>query len=408
MMPSILSSLAVALSLTATVQSLPGPQGGGGGWGGDSGSWGGASTTSTEESWAATTSANNAYYTSLASSATSSASASTSTSTVACNNSPDLCSRKYSNVTHMGAHDAAFLRNAETSNSVAGNQYYNATKALNSGIRLLSAQVHNLNGTLELCHSTCSLLDAGTLESWLSKIKDWMDENPNEVVTLLLVNSDDEDVSTIGEAFVSSNISTYGYAPATASASNDWPTLQTMIDANTRLVTFVAAIEASDTYPYLLDEWTYVFETAYDVTALAGFNCSLNRPTTLSSASTAISSGYLPLMNHFVYQTLTSTIEVPSVSIIDTTNSPGKSTTGMLGQSAYSCLSEWATAPVFVLVDFYDQGPAIETADNLNGITAVGRSNSTAATSAASSAGGTEGVKAGALVAFVAAAVLFY
>lgn len=402
MMPSILSSLAVALSLTVTVQSLPGPQGGGG-YGGDSGGWGGPSTTA----WAATTSAQNSYYTSLASS-TATAAASTSTSNVACNNSPDLCSRKYDNITHMGAHDAAFLRNAETGNSVAGNQYYNATKALNAGIRLLSAQVHNLNGTLELCHTTCSLLDAGTLESWLGKIKYWMDENPNEVVTLLLVNSDSENVATFGSVFENSNISSYGYTPATASASNVWPTLQTMIDAGTRLVTFIAEIEASTTYSYLLNEWDYVFENEYDVTTTTGFNCTLDRPSTLSSASAAISSGYLPLMNHFVYKKITSTVELPNVDMIGTTNSPNTSVTGTLGTAAYSCNSEWGTAPVFALVDFYDQGPAIETADNLNGITAVGRTNSTTVTSSASSAVGTDGVTTGALIAFVAAAVLFY
>lgn len=410
MMPSFLSSLAVALSLTATVQSAPSPQGGnGGGYGGDSGSWGGSSTANTEGTWAATTSAVNPYYTTLAS-ATASAASSTSTSTVACNNSPDLCSKQYSNITHMGAHDAAFLRNADTGNSIAGNQYYNATRALNAGIRLLSAQVHNLNGTLELCHTTCSLLDAGTLASWLGKIKYWMDENPNEVVTLLLVNSDEEDVASIGEAFVSSNISTYGYTPATASSSNSWPTLQTMIDDGTRLVTFVASINSSTTYSYLLNEWDYVFETAYDVHSLSSFDCSLDRPDTLGSASAAISSGYLPLMNHFVYQSITSTLEVPNVDIVATTNGANTSVTGTLAQEAASCSSQWGTAPVFALVDFYDQGPAIDTADSLNGISAaVGRSN-TSVTSAASSlsVSGPQGVQTGALVAFLAAAVLFY
>lgn len=415
MKSSILSTVAAALSLTATVYSLPSPQNdgqwdpsqygdgssGSGGSGGSSGSWGGASTTTTwpESTWATATSA-------AVSAASTVESAAESTSTVACNNSPDLCSRQYSNVTHMGAHDAAFLRDSSTDNSVAGNQYYNATKALNAGIRLLSLQVHNQNGTLELCHTTCALLDAGTLEDFLGKIKLWMDENPNEVVTLLIVNSDDEDVASFGEVFESSNISSYGYTPATVSASNTWPTLQTMIDDGTRLVTFIATVTYSTTYPYLLNEWDFVFETAYEVTSLAGLNCTLDRPSGLSDASSAISSGYLPLMNHFVYQSITTSIEVPNVEIIDTTNSPDTSTVGSLGYSAYECNSEWGTAPVFALVDFYSEGPAIDTADNLNGITAEGRSDSSSATSDAASGFGSTGAKTGALVAFLAAAVL--
>lgn len=415
MKSSILSTVAAALSLTATVYSLPSPQNdgqwdpsqygdgssGSGGSGGSSGSWGAASTTTTwpESTWATATSA-------AGSAASTAVSAAESTSTVACNNSPDLCSRQYSNVTHMGAHDAAFLRDSSTDNSVAGNQYYNATKALNAGIRLLSLQVHNQNGTLELCHTTCALLDAGTLEDFLGKIKLWMDENPNEVVTLLIVNSDDEDVASFGEVFESSNISSYGYTPATVSASNTWPTLQTMIDDGTRLVTFIATVTYSTTYPYLLNEWDFVFETAYEVTSLAGLNCTLDRPSGLSDASSAISSGYLPLMNHFVYQSITTSIEVPNVEIIDTTNSPDTSTVGSLGYSAYECNSEWGTAPVFALVDFYSEGPAIDTADNLNGITAEGRSDSSSATSDAASGFGSAGAKTGALVAFLAAAVL--
>ncbi|KAI7786552.1 plc-like phosphodiesterase [Diaporthe eres] len=416
MKSSILSTVAFALSLTATVYSLPSPQnngqwdpsqnGGGssgsGGSGGDgSGTWGASSTSSWENAVATATSA-------VSNAASTAVSAATSTSTVACNNSPDLCSRQYSNVTHMGAHDAAFLRDSSTDNSVAGNQYYNATKALNAGIRLLSLQVHNSSGTLELCHTTCTLLDAGTLEDFLVKIKAWMDENPNEVVTLLIVNSDDEDVASFGKVYESSNISSYGYTPATVSASNTWPTLQTMIDDGTRLVTFIATVTYSTTYPYLLNEWDFVFETAYEVTSLAGLNCTIDRPSGLSDASSAISSGYLPLMNHFVYQSITSSIEVPNVEIIDTTNSPNTSSVGALGQSAYKCNSEWGTAPVFALVDFYSEGPAIETADNLNGITAEGRSDSSSVTSDAASAIGSAGAKTGALVAFLAAAVLIF
>lgn len=360
-------------------------------------------TTSALDSWATATTSSS--YWGASTSTTGSASQSTSSTTsstnssVACNNSPDLCSRKYNNVTHMGAHDSAFLRDASTDISAAGNQYYNATIALSSGIRLLSAQVHNENGTLRLCHTTCALLDAGTLEAWLTKIKYWMDNNPNEVVTLLLVNSDDEDVTTFGEAFTSSNLSTYGYTPATSSATTEWPTLQTMIDDGERLVTFIAAINASTTYPYLLNEWDYVFETAYEITSALEFNCSLDRPTTLSDAASAISAGYIPLMNHFLYVSITSTAMLPNVDAITNTNSDNTTLTGGLAYEAYQCNSEWGTAPVFALVDFYSVGPAIDTADMINGITATGRTSSEA--SVASLAAPRVGRAGGGMIALV-------
>jgi hypothetical protein len=308
--------------------------------------------------------------------------------TVACNNSPLLCSRDYNNITHMGAHDSAFLRDQSTGFSISGNQFYNATTALSAGIRLLQAQVHNLNGTLELCHTDCSLLDAGSLETFLSAVKTWMDANTNEVVTILLVNSDDESVATFGSVFDSSGISTYGYTPtSTTGPISTWPTLQSLISANTRLITFIASMTYDSTYPYLLSEFDYVFETTFGVTSLSGFNCTLQRPSTLSSSTSAISSGYMGLVNHFADTAEAFGITIPDVDNITTTNSPSTTTTGALGLNAQECESEWGVKPTFMLVDFWNVGPSIETADNMNGIVATGRTNVTTAELTSSSGG---------------------
>ena len=56
----------------------------------------------------------------------------------------------------------------------------NTTTQLAAGVRLLSAQVHNNEGAWHLCHSSCTLLDAGTLSDWLAEIKTWMDANPRD------------------------------------------------------------------------------------------------------------------------------------------------------------------------------------------------------------------------------------
>ncbi|KAI1337752.1 PLC-like phosphodiesterase [Xylariaceae sp. FL0016] len=390
MLPSISSSLATFVALAATVQSSPAPQGP------YSDPWSWTPTTSSAVEVASSSAAASGVVTALAAAAS---------STTACNNSPDLCNRNYNNITHMGAHDSAFLRDESTGNSVSGNQYYNATVALDAGIRLLQAQVHDLNGAIELCHTTCDLLDAGTLEDWLAKIKTWMDDNPNEVVTILLVNSDDKTVSDFGTVFENSGIDKYGYTPD----GSGWPTLQTMIDADTRLVTFIAAIDTSTSYSYLLNEWDYIFETAYDITSLSGFNCTLDRPSTESSASSAISAGMMPLMNHFAYSQLAAGIEIPDINDIATTNSPSTSTTGALGLHAETCNTDWGTKPTFVLVDFFNEGPAITTADNQNGIDATGRKEVDDSSDTETSAG--DGLRAdnlgkGALVAFLVAALV--
>jgi hypothetical protein len=365
MFPSLFTASAALLSLTSFVQAIP--------QGGFQGGFGASSVIASSST--------------IASVAATVSQAAVSTSTVACNNSPDLCNRNYNNITHMGAHDSPFLRDSSTSFATAGNQFYNATKALSAGLRLIQGQVHNQNGTLELCHTSCALLDAGTLEAWLKEIKTWMDANPNEVVTLILVNSDDKSAATFGAVFESSGISAYGYTPtSTTGPISTWPTLQTLITAKTRLVTFIASITYDSTYPYLLNEFDYMFETAYGVTSLSGFNCTLDRPTTLSSSTSAISSGYMGLLNHFADTDAGFGITIPAVSLIKTTNSASTNTTGALGTHGKLCNSEWNSKPTFILVDFWNVGPSVSTADLLNGITATGRTSvSTAELSASSS-----------------------
>ncbi|KAK1756052.1 PLC-like phosphodiesterase [Echria macrotheca] len=321
---------------------------------------------------------------------------------VACNNSPVLCSRTYNNITHMGAHDSAFLRDASTGNSVAGNQFFNATVALSAGIRLLQAQVHLQNNTLRLCHTSCTLLDAGPLFEWLAKIKVWMDANPNEVVTLLLVNSDSAPADQFGAAFDASGLSGYGFVPPSggagagpgpaAGAMIQWPTLQNMIASSKRVVSFLAPLPSpSSAHPFLLDEFTHVFETPFDVRSLSAFTCTLDRPKSKapSGPRSALQGGMLSLVNHFAQTVITGDITVPNVGDIATTNSPSTTIQGALGMHVAGCAGEWGGSgkPNFVLVDFWDKGPAVDTADRLNGIVPTGRKSVGTASGAAQSGG---------------------
>jgi hypothetical protein len=290
----------------------------------------------------------------------------------ACNNSPDLCSRQYNNITHLGAHDSPFLRDSTTQYSTSGNQFYNSTVQLEAGVRLLTAQVHSKDSEWHLCHSSCDLLDVGTLSSWLSEVKTFMDDNPNEVVTILLVNSDEATASDLAAEYEAAGVDSYSYVPSSASATTTWPTLQELISSNTRLVNFVASLDDNTAASYLLDEFTYVFENSYQNSQLSDFSCKPDRPTGLSSGSVG---GRMGLMNHFLYSDMAFGIQTPNVANLTTTNAPGNST-GMLGLQLGQCTTEYGTQPTFVLVDFFNVGPAIESVDTANGVTnAVGRTS---------------------------------
>ena len=83
-------------------------------------------------------------------------SGSTVSSDIACNGNAALCSRSWSNVTLIGTHDSAFVGIWPTDN-----QADTVTQQLDAGIRFLQAQTHSKSGVLELCHTSCTELDAG-------------------------------------------------------------------------------------------------------------------------------------------------------------------------------------------------------------------------------------------------------
>ncbi|KIY01574.1 uncharacterized protein Z520_03126 [Fonsecaea multimorphosa CBS 102226] len=299
----------------------------------------------------------------------------------ACNNSPSLCSKPYNSIVHLGAHDSPFVRDASTDYSTSGDQYYNSTVQLSAGVRLLSAQVHKSNGEYHLCHSSCDLLDAGVLSNWLEEIKTWLDNNPNEVVTVLLVNSDNATPEDLGAHFTTAQITNYAYVPPSTStppASGTWPTLQELINANKRLLVFVASISDPSSIPsqyaYLMDEFTFIFENPYDNTSPSNFTCLPDRPTAVQgNTEAAIASNRMAFTNHFLYEEGLFDIETPNVADINVTNSPGNSV-GNLGYSLSQCNSMYGKPSTFVLVDFFDQGPAIAAVDAMNGVTnPVGR-----------------------------------
>lgn len=297
----------------------------------------------------------------------------TTSAQTACNNSPALCNRAYNNITHLGAHNSPFLRNENTSFSTSGNHYYDTTAQLESGVRLLTGQVHKINNTSgnqawHMCHSSCNLLDAGTLQGWLGEVKTWMDKNPNDVVTVLLVNSDNATPAELGASFQASGIDQYAYTPPSiTNIPQTWPTLQSMISNGTRLVTFIASLPNPSTeFGYLMNQYNFVFENDFNNNSPTDYSCNPNRPTNLGTPQQAANTGRMFLQNHFLYSQQLFGIQIPNSSYVTTTN--GAVGLGSLGVALTACTAVYGKPASFVVVDFSNTGPAIASVDNANGV----------------------------------------
>ncbi|KAG7452385.1 PLC-like phosphodiesterase [Guyanagaster necrorhizus] len=267
-----------------------------------------------------------------------------------------LCDVSYGNVSFVGAHDSY----AVGTNNLAANQDYDVTQQLNDGIRLLQMQAHNNSGTIQLCHTSCSLYNGGTLEDYLGKVRSWMENNTADVVTLLIVNSDNFVATEYDTVFKAASLDTLSYSPTSSNLTRDsWPTLSTLIDAGTRLITFLDNGADFASVPYLIDEFTNIWETAYDVTDTT-FDCEVNR--TNGDTSTE-----MYLINHFLDRYVLGE-PVPYVAKANETNAVNG--TGSLGAQVATCEAEYSRAPNFLLVDFYEYGggSVFEVAATINGV----------------------------------------
>lgn len=217
---------------------------------------------------------------------------------------PSLYHRKYSEQTFIGTHNSIAIRTAGNNWSLSGNQYWDLSIQLESGVRLLQAQGHmDPNGTSEirLCHFHCALMDGGSLKDFLNVVLDWLRANPYEVVTLLFVNTGPP-LKDWAAAYYDTGADLVSYSPPVHKRYGkmrikDWPTIAEMIESNVRLVTFLshgANLEAT----FLLPEHGFLFETNFEIEEPDQYTCHPSHP---SQPPGSYIPDRLSLVNHFLY-----------------------------------------------------------------------------------------------------------
>ncbi|KAF8488538.1 PLC-like phosphodiesterase [Gautieria morchelliformis] len=274
-----------------------------------------------------------------------------------CNGHAELCSRSYGNVSFVGAHDSYAV-----GTDVASNQDYNVTQQLNDGVRLLQVQALQQSDGIHLCHTSCLLKDGGLAVNYLKTVKTWVDANPNDVVTILIVNINNLPPTQWQSVYQSAQLDTVSFSPSKSPlTASEWPTLGSMIDSGKRVVTFLDNQADFATVPYIIDEFTNVWETPFDVTE-ASFPCSVNR--TQGDSTTQLN-----LINHYLDQVFGGIVAPsPNKNQLNVTN--GVSGPGSLGQEVTTCVNAHGRPPNFLLVDFYEfgGGSVFQVAANINGV----------------------------------------
>ncbi|WEW55716.1 hypothetical protein PRK78_001149 [Emydomyces testavorans] len=303
--------------------------------------------------------------------ATSTQSAAVPTNTRPCNGYPDFCERKYSNLTQIAAHNSPFVRPG----SFASNQELDVKIQLNDGIRMLQFQTHYVHDTIRLCHSSCDLLDAGPLEDYLRQVVDWLKANPYDVVSILMGNSNFINPANYIKPINNSGLIDYVYTPPKIPMSlDDWPHLSKFILTGQRVVLFLDYKANQTEVPYLLDEFSQMWETPFSPTNRT-FPCTVQRPPHLSDET---AKKRLYMANHNLNTAVSlagTTILVPNTVLLNETNAVAGF--GSAGAMAGNCTAKWDRPPNFILVDYYNigsgNGSVFQVAAKYNNVTYNGK-----------------------------------
>ena len=200
---------------------------------------------------------------------------------------------------------------------------------------MLQGQTHFVNDTAYYCHTSCDLLNAGSAESYFRNITLWVQDHEFDVVTLLIGNADFRPVTDFVSPLEASGLSRYAYTPTEVPMGiTDWPTLTSMILRQKRVVIFMDYNANQTAVPYVLDEFSQMWETPFSPTDRS-FPCTLERPPDLSTED---ANSRMYMANHNLNTEITAlgtSILVPTTALINETNAVNG--TGSLGAMAKDC-----------------------------------------------------------------------
>lgn len=254
-----------------------------------------------------------------------------------CNGDPDLCDRPFPEVVFPATHNAM-------SNEEEGweppNQNLDLATQLVDGVRGFLLDIHEDDGEILLCHVFCQLGSRPLVDA-MEEFRSFLEANPDEIITIIFEDHipADETVEVLEDAAIDDFVYTH-------SDEDGWPTLQEMIDDDTRLV--VVNEQAEPPPQWMHHIWEIGWDTPYEFSSIDDFNCDHNRGTR---------SGELFLINHWVSDPLPDPDHAGEVNQYAT-----------LIERVEECEERWERLPTFVAVDFYDVGDLFEVVDVLNGV----------------------------------------
>ncbi|MCB9638176.1 MAG: phosphatidylinositol-specific phospholipase C domain-containing protein [Myxococcales bacterium] len=250
----------------------------------------------------------------------------------ACVGSPNFCSLRYDQMLFPMAHNA--MSTAEEKWELPL-QNWSLSKQMQQGVRGLMLDTYEKDGQLWLCHGYCEL-GKKLLKDGLSEIKDFLEKNPREIITIEFEDHAPADKTV--QIFRDIGLDALTH---TQSKDATWPTLLAMIQSNKRLV--VLADNEGGTIqdaPWYHKTWQLAWDNPYAAKKVEDFDCTRGR---------GDQANRIFIMNHFI----TAPLGLPEHAM-------KANTRDALTQHVEQCQKELQRLPNFIAVDFVDIGDLFE------------------------------------------------
>lgn len=256
---------------------------------------------------------------------------------------PFLLTKKYDKVCFLMTHNS--MNNTEKGFTVP-NQTHSITHQLENGVRGLMLDTYDGTGGIALTYHGAEILGKQKLVDALQEVKSFLLANTNEIVTIIFQNEGSND--QLQKAIDSIGLDKMTYTHT----GGAWPTLQTMVDSNQRLVLFVE-FNKTPRNAYLMYAWGTTFDTKYTYKNVNEFDTDVNRGVSGTKE--------LYLVNHWLQKEV-----LPGVTVPDKSLAPQANSRAVVGKRVQDCAAANSHFINFLGVDFYEIGDAKAVVDSIN------------------------------------------
>jgi len=276
-----------------------------------------------------------------------------STDAPACQGLVEFCLRTYDNFTFAETHNS-FATSEDGVLYLAANHDTGLTAQWNGGIRAYMLDTHHKSASqtnkedVVFCHGDpdqslhpCEYSEVDAF-AWLSQLSSFMNESPNDIVSILLENY--VPIDHLEHLFNQTGLldRTWVHSPG-----EPWPTLGEMVLSNRTLVIFWD--EGDDTqYPWLHHAWTHSWDTPCGEDEQEDMSCDVGR-----------GDREQPVwhLNNWLSNPL---------GLADSQRAEQVNDKETLLARAIECWQEVGNRPTFIAVDWWEDGDVVGVTEELN------------------------------------------